>query len=397
MFVAHYRSTYLPLTETFIHRYVEHLSVERFVITEKRINKGLFPFRSVEVCASGEWPTSLAKRLAWRLERATAFVGLEPEAALRERLTASVVGILRRRGANVLHAHFGVDAARVQEAAYRVETPLVASFYGYDASVSSVIEGQSSYRQLIQRAAAFLAEGPNMRERLVRLGCPREKVHIQPIAIDCTQVPFRPPHLPSQGSPVVLLGVGRLVEKKGFEYAIQALADVRASHPETELRLIGDGPLREGLETLAREHGVSGAVRFLGWRDYRDYLREAEQAHILVCPSVEARSGDSEGGAPTVLLELQAMGKPIVATRHADIPSVVAEGDSALLCQERDARSLAEAIGTLIEAPARWEAMGAAGRAFVEERHEVTRLVPRLESIYEMVCAGTSPRPASLR
>jgi len=109
---------------------------------------------------------------------------------------------------------------------------------------------------------------------------------------------------------------------------------------------------------------------------------EMEQAHIYVQPSRTAPDGDSEGGAPTALLEAQASGLPVVATRHADIPYVVREHDTALLSGEGDAAGLAANIVTLARDPSRWGPMGRAGRAFVEQHHDIGRLAKDLEVFY---------------
>jgi colanic acid/amylovoran biosynthesis glycosyltransferase len=103
---------------------------------------------------------------------------------------------------------------------------------------------------------------------------------------------------------------------------------------------------------------------------------------IFIQPSVTAADGDTEGGAPTTLLEAQALGVPVVATYHADIPHVVAPGESALLAPERDSEALAACLMKLLDAPERWSAMGRAGRRFIEEHHDAPSQVARLEELY---------------
>ena len=107
-----------------------------------------------------------------------------------------------------------------------------------------------------------------------------------------------------------------------------------------------------------------------------------DRAHVFVQPSLTAPDGDSEGGAPTTLLEAQACGLPVLTTRHADIPEVVREDDSALLSEEEDVGGLAANISLLASGPERWASMGRAGRAHVEARHDVRRLATDLEILY---------------
>jgi colanic acid/amylovoran biosynthesis glycosyltransferase len=96
----------------------------------------------------------------------------------------------------------------------------------------------------------------------------------------------------------------------------------------------------------------------------------------LIHPSVTAADGDSEGGAPTVLLEAQAIGTPIVTTRHADIPHVVPEGAGVFLCAEHDVDALGDALVTALERRER------SSSAHVTGHHDVTRAIERLEDIY---------------
>jgi colanic acid/amylovoran biosynthesis glycosyltransferase len=102
-------------------------------------------------------------------------------------------------------------------------------------------------------------------------------------------------------------------------------------------------------------------------------------AAVVIHPSVTARDGDSEGGAPTVLLEAQAVGTPIVTTRHADIPHVVPEGPGVWLCDERDVPSLGDALVAALEQRT------PSSPSHVVAHHDVTKLAPRLEAIYARV------------
>jgi colanic acid/amylovoran biosynthesis glycosyltransferase len=105
-------------------------------------------------------------------------------------------------------------------------------------------------------------------------------------------------------------------------------------------------------------------------------------ADIFIHPSVTSESGDSEGGAPTVILEAQAMGLPVVSTTHADIPNIVQPQKSALLSRERDLPGLVSNILSILENQDQWAAMGEAGRAFVEQYHDIKKEVVSLEQKY---------------
>ena len=134
----------------------------------------------------------------------------------------------------------------------------------------------------------------------------------------------------------------RFVAKKGVDLSIRAFAEARPHLGPSELRLFGEGPDRGALVALAQALGVGDSVRFMGLIPPAAYAGELASAHIGIQPSRVASNGDTEGGAPTVLLEFQAAGVPVVATRHADIPAVVASADE--FVAENDAAGLADAL-----------------------------------------------------
>ncbi|MGH9866837.1 MAG: glycosyltransferase [Candidatus Polarisedimenticolia bacterium] len=368
--VAHVVECWLGRTETFIHASVASFTRVRPVIIARRV-ENLEEFPVPEGASLHRWspargtPSWVAGAVRRRLS------GGEPH----------VEKILAREEARAIHAHYGPTACSLLEVRRRTRLPLFVSFYGYDASVRSVVQDLAEdYRRLFDLGNVFLSEGPAMSRRLEELGCPRSKIHIQRIGIDTRQYRFHPRH--DQGGPLNVLMCGRMVAKKGYPAALRAFAEARRKADRLTLRLVGDGPDRASIETLADELGVKGNVTFLGALPRQGFLAEIDRAHFYLQPSQTAPDGDSEGGAPTALLEAQASGLPVVATRHADIPYVVREADSALLADEGDVAGLAAHLETLARSPVTWGSMGRMGRAHVEERHDVRELATRLEVLY---------------
>ena len=119
-----------------------------------------------------------------------------------------------------------------------------------------------------------------------------------------------------------------------------------------------------------------------------------ERCHVLLQASLTAADGDGEGGAPVVLLDAQASGLPVVATRHADIPEYVLDGRSGLLAPEGDVEALAGCIGAMVEDPARWPEMGREGRRHVEEQVQRSGAVRGAGRAVRRVRLTRDPRPA---
>ncbi|HET6373355.1 MAG TPA: glycosyltransferase [Candidatus Polarisedimenticolia bacterium] len=374
--VAHRIERYLGSTETFIYDTLVSLRRTRPIVIASRFeNLERFPLAKPAILKLSPPPRGTA---AWAVS------------ALARRLPGGrthLEHLLRRERARLIHAHFGPAACDMVETARRTGLPLVASFYGYDASVGSVLEEFGArYRGLFEMGTAILVEGPIMARRLESIGCPPVKIRLQRIGIDLNRYRFHE-RAPAAGRPVRLLQCARMIPKKGFETTLKSLALARRGGSRVELRLIGDGPLMPQLAELARELGLEGAVTFLGSQPREAFIRELDEADLYVQPSRTAEDGDTEGGAPTTILEAQASGLPILATRHADIPHIVREGESALLSEEADAPGLAANISRLAADPALWARMGRAGRAHVEAAHDARRLAHELESFYEERCA----------
>lgn len=109
--------------------------------------------------------------------------------------------------------------------------------------------------------------------------------------------------------------------------------------------------MRNVLEGFVSELGIVEFVSFVGFVTHDQFRDEILGAHIGLVPSMTASNGDNEGGAPKILLEMQASGLPVIASRHADIPNVVLDGKSALLADEGDYNNLVVALKSLLQKP----------------------------------------------
>lgn len=152
-----------------------------------------------------------------------------------------------------------------------------------------------------------------------------------------------------------LLFVGRLAGVKGVPVLLDALKILQADHPDLNLNLIGDGPERTALEARATAMNLSHMTRFVGYKSQSEVAEALGTTDIFVLPSFAE-------GVPVVLMEAMAARVPVVTTHVAGIPELIEDGTHGFLTHPGDARSLAQAIDTLLSDPARAAAMGNAGR-----------------------------------
>ena len=178
------------------------------------------------------------------------------------------------------------------------------------------------------------------------------------------------------------------VEKKGIPWALHAFALVRERIPRTELRIIGSGELEPTVINLIRELNLTDAVTLLGPQPHSVFIDEAMKAVLFMQPSIVAKDGTTEGGAPTVLIEAQCMGLPVISSFHADIPDIVRDGESGHLVPESNIEALAEAICKLLEKPQNWTEMGRRGRAHAIQQHAPSAVAKQLQEVYTSVLNG---------
>lgn len=278
---------------------------------------------------------------------------------------------------DVIHAHYLSTGCLI---ASRTRAPMVVSTYGFDVAILPKRRWwRSSIRTLAARARRFLVEGPAMAARLQGAGIESDRVSIVPISVDLRSAPFRPPR--TKRSDARLIVCGRLIEKKGIDLAIKAMASLTC-RPGLHLDIVGDGRLRPQLEASVRTLGLGEQVTFRGSLPRAAYLGLLRECDILLAPSRTAANGDSEGGAPTTILDAQASGVIVIGSTHADIPYLISDGQTGYLFEEGDATALASAVERCLSSGDEWPAMAKHAREQIERRHTTERLADKLEQVY---------------
>lgn len=310
--------------------------------------------------------------------------------ALSLRIFYMVLPFLNRRDYDIIHCHFGPNGnlGVVLKDTGVVNGKIITAFHGFDMSKYISENGANVYKTLFSDGDLFMPISNYWEQKLAKIDCDNRKIIVHRMGISLIKFEFSER---KSGNTIRILSVGRLVEKKGHEYAIRAVARVLKKHKNIEYLIAGDGPLRNNLEVLVSELGIDGYVRFLGPLEQDEVLELYQQAHIFTLPSVTANGGDQEG-TPVVLMEAQATGLPIVSTIHSGIPEVVLDGNSGFLVPERDVDALATKIEYLIEHPEIWPEMGRKGRECVEKNYDIKKLNQQLAEVYQNLIQGKTAR-----
>jgi glycosyltransferase involved in cell wall biosynthesis len=192
------------------------------------------------------------------------------------------------------------------------------------------------------------------------------KVSVIPMGVD-SQGMFRPPE--DDRKRRGLLFVGRLVDKKGIEYLIEAMPDVLQRHPGEILTIIGEGPLREALQDACRARGIADNVVFPGSLVNQEIPEHLKAAAVTVFPSVVTESGDQEG-TPVAIMEALACANAVVVSDYPGARDIIEDGRNGLLVAQKSPDELAGAILSLLDTPERWRQLGEAGRETVEQHYD---------------------------
>ncbi len=270
---------------------------------------------------------------------------------------------------------------------------LISTFRGADISKFLPRWGEKTYQELFQETDFFLANCEFFANYAIALNCPATKILVHGSGIDCSNFAFKARYFPSDRK-VRLATTGRLVEKKGIEYVLRAIAKIIDSYPNLEYNIIGDGELKEHFEKLVAELNISSIVKLHGWKQQKEIIEILDNCHIFIAPSVTATDGNQDAPVNT-LKEAMAMGMPVISTLHGGIPELVEDGKSGFLVAERDANAIAQKLTYLIAHPEVWAEMGKAGRSRVEEKYDMNKLNDELVKIYQNVANPASVQPIS--
>ena len=366
--VAHFVNPFLPLTQNWIYHQLRYNTETRCIVLCQTLeNTAQFPFENVYAAFP---KTSFASRANMFISRF--------RAQYRKGFYLSVI---RKETPQVLHGHFSWESWRNITIVKKTRLPLVTTFYGLDVNkLARKRVWKRRYKQLFEIGDRFTVEGDYMAAALIALGCPKGKIHVIPIGVDIEKILRH--RAASDGEKIKILFVGLEREKKGSLDAAAAFAVVARKNPRCELHILGAGPFEKPVRNILARAAVIDKCIFHGYIPFDTYCSLLGRMDILMAPSVIAKNGDTEGGAPVTVIEAQAAGIPVVGTRHCDIPSIVIEGQTGLLCEEHDTQSLIANLTMLVEDSELRKRMGNAARIHAADNFSIERQVQELNRLY---------------
>lgn len=383
MRIVHVVESFSPLSETFIYDYVTELQeqgLKNYVLTGRRENELQRPYDNVTLW---ELPSRWSLERMW--SRLAATVGaVEPDLQYWALIRRRIARFLEELAPDVVHAHFGPIGVLIQPLTSSMGIPLVVSYHGFDVfKLGEAPVWRKRYKALFKGTHAITVVSQAMKNHLItNLNAPLRKVHVVHVGKKLAEYSYRPPTRPVKK----WLSIGRLCEKKGFFDCIEAFAAASREY-EMYLSIVGTGPLESDLKSFAREIGVADRVRFLGPVSHDNVIQLLSESDAFVLCSKSSRDGDREG-IPTVLMEAQAIGLPVVSTAQSGIPEVIPAKNHWLLAPEGNVEEIARRMRTVVDCEDHvlTESSGL-GRRIVEEEFDLRVIGNQLQDLY-VKCVG---------
>lgn len=346
------------------------------------------------------WAAALATALGLAWQHRSAPAGGGPrrlrKVFVKEFLQAGSVAaeVLRQGDVGHLHGHFCHGVATITWLAAR----MAALPYSFTAHAKDIYQPELNPGRLLERkmaGARFVATCTCANAEVLRQRHPRPcEVHAiyHGLDTDWFAPPTQRPALPP-GTPPLVLAVGRLVEKKGFDQLVQACALLRDAGVRFECLIVGEsGPAEPAVRALIAGLGLGAQVRLAPVMRQDELRALYARARLFALPCQVMDDGDRDG-FPNVLAESMAMGLPVVSTSISGIPELIDDGLHGLLVPPRDAAALALALRRLLQDDALHARLATAGRQRICDRFDSRRTTVALADLFRAQLGRSAPLP----
>ncbi|MCB1791227.1 MAG: glycosyltransferase family 4 protein [Gammaproteobacteria bacterium] len=247
------------------------------------------------------------------------------------------------RGITHLHAHFATSAAT----AARIASLCTGIPYSFTAHAKDIfhesVDSEDLAAKINAASAVITVSDFNVDFLNENYDIPHGRLRRIYNGLDLTRFPYAEP----QNRPPVIVSVGRLVEKKGFEYLIDACALLQQRGTDFRCIIVGSGEFGAQLQQRIQEQGLGDTVLLMGSRPQREVIELVQGSAVFAAPCVVGDDGNRDG-LPTVVLEAMALGTPCIGTDVTGLPEVLIDNVTGLRVDQRDADGLADAIGRLL-------------------------------------------------
>ena len=281
------------------------------------------------------------------------------------------------RGIVHLHAHFGTVATVVARLASKI-TGVSYSFTAHAKDIfHEIVEEDVLRKKLADAAGVITVSQFNVAYLKEKYSNAADTVKLIYNGLDLDEFRFE-----TEGDrPPLILAVGRLVEKKGFSYLLDACAILRSRGVRFHCEIVGGGELESDLQAQFKELDLGDCVKLCGPMSQSDVKQKIRQARLLAAPCIHAGNDDRDG-LPTILLEAMALGTPCISTPVTGIPEVLRHEETGLMVAERDEVALADACERLLADQHLRADLMLNGRRLIEENFDIDKNTTKIRAFF---------------
>lgn len=286
---------------------------------------------------------------------------------------ANLIG-KRARGSDIIHCNWSLSGLAAYLSMFRHKTPYVITVQGSDIFKTRHIPFVRTFIGLaLKKAEHIIALSEDLKSATSGFGVPLEKITVIPNGVNIEQFPMGD----KSERKTQIIFVGSLIERKGVNYLIEAMAIVKEKHSNYQLLLIGEGRDRDNFEKLVTRLGLEKTVIFMGTQPQQRVSELMQESRLFVLPSIEEGQG-------VVLVEALASGTPCVGSRVGGIPDVITP-EVGRLVEPGDVKGLTEAINIYLEDDELWRKASQKARERVESTYDWFALAEKMIGIYDQV------------
>lgn len=277
----------------------------------------------------------------------------------------------------VVLCNYGPQASNVYPACALSQTPLVAHFHGYDASVDKILKKyQKKYSRMFEGLTTIISVSNDMTNLLISKGANKQHTHTIPYGVNLDKFTKTYPEHNSK----ILIFVGRFTKKKAPDLLLKAFNSALQKVPDAILVMIGNGELHQLVLDTIKNLQIENSVKILDWQTPEEIVKQMKTARAYVQHSIKAENGDSEG-TPNSILEASACGLPIISTFHAGIKEAVKHNVTGYLVEEGDWNQMGYYMAELLENPVLAGKMGEAAREHMSLNYALDKQIEKLSNV----------------
>jgi glycosyltransferase involved in cell wall biosynthesis len=304
-------------------------------------------------------------------------------------MRSAAKGAMRAWNPDVIHVHWWFPGAIALHGLSRRGAATVITSHGTDLFlVDRVRAARAVAARVFAAAERVTVISSPLVGRVTSLGVDGARIAVIPmpvdralVADDATGHPVAPERNRNSTGPARLLFAGRLVERKGAEYAIRALRLLLDKGIDATLDIVGDGPLRLDLDALCDELQLGTRVHFTGMVPPADVTAAMRQADLLLMPAVTDWKGEQEGFG-MVIVEAMFSGTPVIASASGGITDIIRNNENGILVAERDAGAIADACAILLTDTTLYNSIAAAALQSATAEYHPDAIARRFENVY---------------